>query len=87
MNKLFARIWVPIACIGVMFLTGLCLAAFYITVLFRKIFKKDFVTNAQKQMGEAPNESAKVGSATSQINALQRKFEKGAQSAPDANTI
>ena len=90
MRKLFARIWIPFACVGVMLITSLCLIAFYLTVLFRKLFIKDFVTNAQKQSAEAEAKKmkdAKVGSASSQMNALARKFEKGSQSAPDANTI
>lgn len=90
MRKILAQIWIPFACLGVMFITSLCLVAFYLVVLFRKLFIRDFVTNAEKQRAEqeAKNvKDAKVGSASSQMNAVARKFEKGAQSAPDTNTI
>ena len=87
MNKLFARIWIPLASVAVMIITACCLLAFYIALFFRRIFVKDFTTNAERQSCSHTPEKARIESATSQINAIQRKFEKGSVPSSQPKTI
>jgi len=74
MRKLFHSLWISLACIGVIILTSTLIVVFYITVVFRKIFIKDFTPHAAKNL--EPDEEEVIGSAKSQLNAIQATLDK-----------
>ena len=80
MKKILARILIPVACVLVMILTSLLIGVFYIATFIRRLFVKDFLTNAQRQAMAA--EENYMGSATAQMHAIQHKLEKGNISQP-----
>lgn len=74
MKKLFASLWISLACLGVILLTSALIIVFYIVVAFRKLFIKDFTPNALR--GADAEEDVSIGSAKSHLNAAQASLEK-----------
>ena len=74
MKKFFVSIWISLACTGVMLLTCSLIVVFYIAVAIRKLFVKDFTPNALKAADD--EEDVAIGSAQSQMNAIQATLEK-----------
>lgn len=74
MKKLFNSIWITLACVGVIILTATLIVVFYIVVVFRKIFIKDFKPNAVRHVEIEEDEA--MGSAQSHLNAFQATLDK-----------
>lgn len=74
MKKLFASLWISLACLGIILLTSALIIVFYIVVAFRKIFIKDFTPNVLRDADV--DEDVSIGSAKSHLNAVQASLEK-----------
>ena len=75
MKKFLHGLWISISCVAVMLLTAGCIIAFYITIVFRKLFIKDFTPNAQRG-AEDEEEIKEIESATSHLNAIKATLDK-----------
>ncbi len=74
MKRIFTSIWISLACVAVMILTGALILVFYVVVVFRKMFIKDFTPNALR--GQDVEEEETIGSAKAHMNRIQASFEK-----------